>query len=295
MVGVVSPDMSRDITWTEISPSPISMVTEGVSWEVLSFRPDPDTVPYEAILVKPRPSSTPPALAVFPHGGPHGVIVADFMVWPLCLVAMGTAVLLVNYRGSTGFGQDGVEYLLGRVGHSDVADVQRAAEEVVRGGGVDGGKVCVLGGSHGGFLSLHLVEQYPDFYRAAAVRNPVVDIAGMRVTSDIPDWTYVECGVPFDPTTPPKPEDVSKLLQHSPILHSHKIQAAVLVLLGEDDRRVPPSQGRYLYHTLQAMGKEAKLHIYPGECHPLSSVHCDADCFVNTALWMHRHGCSPTS
>ena len=37
-----------------------------------------------------------------------------------------------------------------------------------------------------------------------------------------------------------------------------QIQAAVLVLLGGDDRRVPPSQGRYLYHTLKAMGKETK-------------------------------------
>ena len=50
------------------APSPVSMVTEGVAWEVLSFKPDEDTVSYEAILVKPRPSSTPPPLAVFPHG-----------------------------------------------------------------------------------------------------------------------------------------------------------------------------------------------------------------------------------
>ena len=86
MVGVVSRDMSHDIAWTEIckwqfcyeklslklrpiflaADSPVSMVTEGVSWEVFSF--GSDAVPYEAILVKPCPSSTPPPLAVFPHG-----------------------------------------------------------------------------------------------------------------------------------------------------------------------------------------------------------------------------------
>ena len=95
-----------------------------------------------------------------------------------------------------------------------------------------------------------------DFYKAASVRNPVVDMAGglpllgenvtflfaishpfsllhfplflspsgMRVTSDIPDWTYVECGVTFDPATPPNHEDVAKLLRHSPIVHAHKVR-----------------------------------------------------------------------
>ena len=51
-----------------LAPSPVSMVTEGITWEILTFNPDKDTVPYEAILVKPRPSSAPPPLAVFPHG-----------------------------------------------------------------------------------------------------------------------------------------------------------------------------------------------------------------------------------
>jgi acylaminoacyl-peptidase len=161
MVGVVSSDMSHNVTWTEISPPPVSMVTEGVTWKVLSFTPDPGSVPYEAILVNPRPSPTKPPLAVYPHGGPHGVIPADFLVWPVCLASLGTAVLLVNYRGSTGYGQDSIDCLLGKIGRQDVDDVQRAAEAVVRGGEVDGERVCVLGGSHGGFLSLHLVAQFP--------------------------------------------------------------------------------------------------------------------------------------
>ena len=135
MVGVVSPG---DITWTEIcemtslkiynemcvfssASSPVSTVTEGVTWKVLNFSPD-NSVPYEAILVKPRPSSAPTPLAVFPHGmvcrgisndvmmmscvgGPHGVIPADFLVWPLCLAALGTAVLLGKEREGEGAGR----------------------------------------------------------------------------------------------------------------------------------------------------------------------------------------------
>ena len=49
---------------------------------------------------------------------------ADFMVWPVCLAALGFAVLMVNYRGSMGFGQESIYSLPGKVGTQDVQDVQ---------------------------------------------------------------------------------------------------------------------------------------------------------------------------
>ena len=116
---------AQPITWLQLSTSchVTRHMTEGMTWEQLHFTScEP---PYEALLLLPPPlKTTPPALVVYPHGGPHVATSADFLVWPVCLAALGYAVLMVNYRGSMGFGQDSIYSLPGKVGSQDVQDVQ---------------------------------------------------------------------------------------------------------------------------------------------------------------------------
>lgn len=59
-------------------------------------------------------------------------------------------------------------------------------------GWTDPNHVGVTGGSHGGFLTGHLVGQYPDKFKAGILRNPVLNLAHMFHTTDIPDWIFVE-------------------------------------------------------------------------------------------------------
>lgn len=94
----------------------------------------------------------------------------------------------MNYRGSTGAGEVSLKSLLGRCGDRDVRNCKAATDYTVENYPIDAKKVCLMGGSHGGFLVTHLSGQYPDTYAAVVSRNPVTDIASMFNSTDIADW-----------------------------------------------------------------------------------------------------------
>ncbi len=202
---------------------------------------------------------------------------------------------MVNYTGSLGFGQDWVEALLGRCGELDVRDVIASAKHLVALGIAEEGKgkQFVSGGSHGGFLSAHceclsprrahipknhsvpVIGQYCNFFSAAVMRNPVINIGSMFATTDIPDWCTVECGVPYAPELVVTPMLYKQLHDASPIAHIANVRTPVLLLMGGADQRVPPSQGRDYYHALKALGKEVEMLWFPENNHSLDKVEAE--------------------
>jgi acylaminoacyl-peptidase len=248
--------------WTELTHIQ-SLTSFGINWKLISLQHDGDdfSQSFEAILLTPK-DGVAKCLAVCPHGGPHTAYSLDYFLTPSVMIGLGYAVLLVNYRGSIGFGQSLVEGLCGRVGTQDVKDVQHAVNVVLEkelGAGLKD-KTVVWGGSHGGFLTTHLIGQFPDFCKAACVRNPVINIAGMTINSDIPDWCYVEGGVQYNSTRPnlPPAEEYRTMLECSPIRFVERVKTPLMIQLGDGDLRCPPSQGLQYYHALQSLGKESK-------------------------------------
>ena len=144
-------------------------------------------LPLQSLLLLPEKSdNTKPPLIVVPHGGPHSALCSNYIHSYAFLCGRGGyAVLMVNYRGSTGFGQGSVEALPRFIGDLDVIDVVSVTKQVIESGLVDPNRVGICGGSHGGFLAGHCTSQYPGLFKVAAMRNPVVNIPSMTTATDV--------------------------------------------------------------------------------------------------------------
>ncbi|KAL1417073.1 hypothetical protein MTO96_027133 [Rhipicephalus appendiculatus] len=248
-------------SWTAIEPDDNKV--SGISWYILQFSPpDESNMIFEATLVTPKNESDLP-LIVWPHGGPHSSFHAGFQLYPILFVKCGFAVLLVNYRGSRGFGEDNLKSLLGKIGQQDVFDVQCAAEVAAQRDEINPDKMIIFGGSHGGFLACHAIGQFPSFYRACAVRNPVVDLSSMDGT-DIPDWRCVESGViqNYATTCVPEPKDLEQMWNKSPMKFVKNV-------------RVP---------TLESVHRCTRMTTTTH--YPKSTL--KRTCFVNIVLWFKK-------
>ncbi|XP_034230379.1 acylamino-acid-releasing enzyme-like isoform X2 [Thrips palmi] len=245
---------------------------------------------FNAIYIGPqgKPNGSVP-LIVFPHGGPHSCFTDEYSLGVRLMVTIGYGVLMVNYRGSIGSGDDSVNFLPKRVGDADVKDVHQAAQAALEQFPCLNPKKCVLfGGSHGGFLVTHLSGQYPDNYCAVVARNPVVDIACMSGISDIPDWCYTEAGLVYNPASVVTKDELDAMRRCSPIQYASNVKAPTLLMLGKKDLRVPYSQGLLYYHTLHANGVTTKVHVYE-DVHGLGNVPVEMDSIINSLLWFEEH------
>ncbi|XP_068231244.1 acylamino-acid-releasing enzyme-like isoform X1 [Palaemon carinicauda] len=257
--------------------------------------PDPkySDIPISAIYYGPtslEEGESKRPLICWPHGGPHGTTTNSYNLLPAFFVKLGYSIVFANYRGSLGFGEDGVNALPGYCGTVDVSDVHKATLLCLERykSVLDPNQIFLCGGSHGGYLVTHLAAQYPETYKAVSARNPVTDIPGMANVTDIPDWTFVETGYPFMHGKVPDAAVLGKMYELSPTKHIENLKTPVLFLIGKNDKRVPPAGGIFLHKMLLARGVETKLHLYD-DCHPLSKVDVELDGMIHTALWFEKY------
>ncbi|KAH7103678.1 alpha/beta-hydrolase [Auriculariales sp. MPI-PUGE-AT-0066] len=249
------------------------------------------------------------------RGGPHLAWTTEWNAGLAACVAAGYTVALVNYTGSTGYGDMFVEKLMGRSGDLDVEDCMAAARHLVKFGiSEEGpGKQFVIGKSHGGLIGGLLVSKYPDFFTACALSNPVTAVGDMIGVSDIPDWAINE----FKPLAPSLPasvashQDAIELFGHpilssdeyarlqalSPIAHVDKVKAAVLLMVGDADSRVPMSQSKTLYRALKARmnGPRVEMLVFPGANHAMGGVECERVAWEKTIAWFQSASSAATN
>jgi acylaminoacyl-peptidase len=251
--------------------------------------------PLQSLLILPKTSDKTKKipLVVVPHGGPHSCSTSNYIPGPAFLCDSGYAVLIPNYRGSIGFGQASIESLLTRVGSLDVQDVMAATNHVLEtmSDTLDASRVGICGGSHGGFLTGHCTGQYPEFFKAAVMRNPVTNIATMTTATDIVDWCYTEVFGTYHSHTfrGPTADELHVMWSKSPVAHESNVKTPTMIALGMVDLRVPPSQGLEWYHSLRSRGVPTKLLVYPEDSHALDKVTTEADHWIHIKQWFDEY------
>ncbi|CAK1546948.1 unnamed protein product [Leptosia nina] len=246
---------------------------------------DDDVKSFNCILVSGKEKRP---LVVWPHGGPHSAFVNAYSLETALFHLLGFASLQINYRGSTGAGEASVCFLPKRVGNADVVDCKFATDEVAKQSVVDERRMCLYGGSHGGFLVAHLSGQYPGVYKAVVARNPVIDCSSMAGVTDIPDWCYVEAGLNYHESGEVLEKELVAMRRCSPIIHVHKVKAPTALMLGSNDKRVPYYQGLDYAKRLKANGVKTRVFMYEDN-HSLSSLNSEMDNLINGTDWLLTH------
>jgi dipeptidyl aminopeptidase/acylaminoacyl peptidase len=214
-----------------------------------------------------KPGERRPAV-VLVHGGPwlRGVSWA-WHAQAQFLATRGWIVIEPEFRGSTGYGavhfKAGWKHW-GTTMQDDVADATRWA---AREAGVDAGRVCIAGGSYGGYAVLMGLLREPGLYRCGAAWVAVTEprlLFEWSYRSDVSDESRL-FSLPTllgDPAT-----DAEMLAAASPLAQAERLRAPLLLAFGELDRRVPLVHGTRLRAALKAAGNDPEWVVYPGEGH----------------------------
>jgi dipeptidyl aminopeptidase/acylaminoacyl peptidase len=204
-----------------------------------------------ALLYTPRdvPTGTTLPAMVYVHGGPTGQWTRSFDIFAQFMVSRGFVVIEPNIRGSTGYGVGFRDAALKDWGGKDLEDVEYAARHVRSLPQVDPARLCVYGGSYGGFMTFIASTKKPDLWKAAVAAVGICDLHAMWDES-YEHFRYFLREQMGDPEL-----DRALWRDRSAIEFAHQLRARLLMLHGTNDPRCPVSQSRMFRDKLVALGK----------------------------------------
>lgn len=219
----------------------------------------PDGYPVHGWLVAPAGDGPHPVLLLV-HGGPHSAYTPAVFDEAQLYAGAGYAVVMGNPRGSAGYGQQHGRAVVGAMGTVDVDDVLALLDVALTRPECDAGRVGVMGGSYGGFMTSWLCAHAPDRFTAAISERAVNAWDSFAGSSDIGHYfarAYVG-------------DDRDAQWRASPLAYADDIDVPLLIIHSEQDWRCPVEQAQRLFVALKRRGASVEMLLFPGEGHELS-------------------------
>jgi dipeptidyl aminopeptidase/acylaminoacyl peptidase len=224
---------------------------------------DGRTIP--AWLYRPKEASAnhPVPVVLSIHGGPEAQERAQYNYSGLYqyLLSRGFAVLAPNIRGSTGYGISYQKLIHRDWGGAELKDIEHAAKYLKSLDWIDGNRICVYGGSFGGFATLSAVTRLPEHFALG------VDLVGPSnlltfVKSVPPHWKQFMRDWVGDPE-----EDLDLLMERSPITYVDNVRAPLLVIQGAKDPRVVQAESDQMVERIRSNGGDVRYYVDEQEGH----------------------------
>ena len=208
--------------------------------------------------VTPDDSGGPFPVTMLVHGGPSWLDMDRWQPEVQAYVDAGFLVAMVNYRGSTGYGREWRDTLVGNIGGPELEDVNAGLADLVSRGLADPERAVVAGHSWGGYVTLLELGKHPDLWRCGVAGVPVGD--------------YIES---YDDLSPvlqaydrallggKTPHEVPELMrERNAIEFADEVRAPVLVLVGKNDSRCPYRQVMLYVDKLAARGHPHEVYVF---------------------------------
>ena len=237
-----------------------------VQAEVIKFNSF-DGQEIHSILYKPLTASKDakvPAL-VWVHGGPGGQSRAGYSQSVQYFVNHGYAILMVNNRGSSGYGKSFYKMDNRNHGDKDLMDCVFGKRWLAKQGYIDSTRIGIYGGSYGGFMSLAGIIFHPEEFKVG------VDLFGVanwtRTLRSIPPYWESFRKALYEEMGDPNSADSVRLKKISPLFNTDKIKTPLLVLQGSNDPRVLPVESDEIVAGAKNNGTPVEYVKFPDEGH----------------------------
>ena len=254
--------------------------------EPFIFTSNDNKLEVEAFLTKPlgQTSDSKHPLIVVIHGGPHGQQGPAFNFKNQVYAARGWATLMVNYRGSTGYGQQFADGVFGDQNGNEAQDVLYGLSAAMRRYlWIDRDRLGVEGVSYGGQLSAWLITQ-TSIFKASIPIAAITNLISYNYMTYYNQYEQMEFGV-----FPHQGNMMDVLWERSALKHVAKARTPTMLMHGENDSDVPIAEAEQFYIALKDVGVETIMVRYPREGHGLREPKHVVDSTNRCINWYVKH------